>query len=59
MGSIIYFGLCLLVAFFGRKRVLRFWGTLFLGILLTPVVSALVLVLGSPVVEPPRRRETA
>lgn len=51
MGSIIYLGLCILVGFFGRKRVLRFWGTFLLGILLTPLVSALVLVMGAPIGE--------
>ncbi len=57
MGSIIYFGLCFVVAFFGRGRIMRFWGTLFLGILLTPIVPALVLVLGAPILD--RRRRTA
>ncbi len=49
MGSIIYFGLSLVVAWFGRHRIMRFWGTLFLSILLTPIVPALVLILGAPV----------
>ncbi|MEO8033724.1 MAG: hypothetical protein ABI837_04780 [Acidobacteriota bacterium] len=49
MGSIVYFSLCVIVAWFGRRRMLRFWGTLLLGIFLTPVVSLLVLVMGAPI----------
>lgn len=49
MGSIVYFSLCLLVAFFGRRRLLRFWGTLLLGVFFTPLVPALILVMGTPV----------
>lgn len=48
MGAILYFVACAIVAFFGRHRVQRWWGTLILSILLTPVFMAVVLWLTAP-----------
>lgn len=39
---------CLIVAWFGRNRLLRFWGTLILAIFATPLVTAIILLLGGP-----------
>jgi hypothetical protein len=45
VGAILYFAACLVLAFLGRHRILRWWGTLILSILLTPIVMAVVLLL--------------
>jgi len=47
VGAIFYFAACLIVAFFGSRRVLGFLGTLILGILLTPIAAAIILLLGT------------
>ena len=51
MGSIVYLLLCLIVGFFGRRRVLRFWGTFFLAVAGTPIVAAIILIAGAELSE--------
>jgi len=48
VGSIIYLIACLIVAFFGRKRVLRFIGTFIISIVITPILMALILFVTAP-----------
>jgi hypothetical protein len=50
----VYLVLCIAVAWIGRNRTLRFWGTFLLAFLFTPLIVALVLIIGTPV----RRKET-
>jgi predicted PurR-regulated permease PerM len=63
VGAILYFVACAIVAFFGRHRVQRWWGTLILSVVLTPVLVAIVLLLTAPrlphVVRRTERIETA
>ena len=42
---ILYFAICLLVAFLGRNRGLGFLATLLLSILLTPLVATIILLI--------------
>jgi hypothetical protein len=44
----IYFVLCLIAALFGVRRLIGFWGTLFLSIMLTPLVMLIMLLLTAP-----------
>lgn len=44
----IYLGLCLLVAVRGTRTRIGFWGTLFLSMLITPVLMYLALILLNP-----------
>jgi hypothetical protein len=41
--SLIYVGLCLLIAWVGKRRPLGFWGYFFASIILTPIVGCLLL----------------
>jgi hypothetical protein len=45
---VLYLLSCLLVAYFGRDRVLGFWGSLILGVVFTPFLVAVMLLLGGP-----------
>ena len=40
---LLYFGLCLLIAFVGRNRPFGFWGYFFSSVFLTPLVGCLLL----------------
>jgi hypothetical protein len=44
----VYFVLCLIAALFGIKRLIGFWGTLFLSVMLTPLVMLVMLLLTAP-----------
>jgi len=44
----IYIAGAVLVGFFGRRRVFRFWGFFLLSIFLTPIVIGLILILSAP-----------
>lgn len=44
----IYFVLCLIAALFGMRRVIGFWGTLFLSVMLTPLIVLVGLLLLAP-----------
>lgn len=46
--AFIYAALCLLVAWFGRKRQIGFAGFFVLSVLLTPLIMMLVYLLGAP-----------
>lgn len=53
----IYLLLCLLVGFKGMGSRLGYWGTVFLGAIITPIVMYLVLLLASALPSiPPRPR---
>ena len=41
----LYFALCLLVGYLGRKREIGFAGFFVLSILLTPLITALILLI--------------
>jgi len=43
----IYLGVCLVLGWLGRNRILGFWGNLMLA-MLAPPVAALVIFAGSP-----------
>lgn len=45
---LIYVGLCFLVALRGTRTRIGFWGTLFLSMLITPVLMYLALILLNP-----------
>ncbi len=45
----IYLIVCALTAYFGRNTRIGYWGTLFLSVLVTPVVVIIVLILLGPV----------
>lgn len=45
---IAYAGLCVLVAYLGRAREIGFAGFLVLSVILTPLVTALVLLISGP-----------
>lgn len=47
VGVLVYVGLCALVGYLGRDRVVGPWGYFLLSILLTPFVMSLVLLLGA------------
>lgn len=44
----IYLGLCLAVAFLGRKRKWGFWGYLWSSVLLSPILGMLFLLASDP-----------
>ena len=44
----VYVLASVLVGFFGRRRVFRFWGFFLLSLFLTPVVIGLILILSAP-----------
>lgn len=44
----IYLVLCLIAAFFGRRRAMGFFGTLLFSLLLTPILVGAVLLLTAP-----------
>lgn len=41
--TIVYIGLCLIIALIGSNRKFGFWGYFFCSLFLTPVIGALVL----------------
>ena len=43
-----YFVLCLIAGLFGMKRLIGFWGTLFLSVMLTPLLMLIMLLLTAP-----------
>jgi fumarate reductase subunit C len=44
----IYFVLCLIAGVFGMRRVIGFWGTLFLSVMLTPLIMLVMLLMLAP-----------
>lgn len=52
---LVYLALCVVVAWLGRNRMLRFWGNFILAFFVSPLVVALVLFVGTSV----RRKVTA
>jgi hypothetical protein len=42
---ISYLLLCFIVAYFGRKRSMTFWGYFFASIVLTPLVGVLLVII--------------
>lgn len=44
----VYLILCVAVAWIGRNRILRFWGNFLLSIIITPLIVALILLIGAP-----------
>jgi hypothetical protein len=44
----VYLILCFAVAWLGRHRILRFWGNFLLAFLVSPLVVALILIIGAP-----------
>jgi len=40
---VLYLLLCALIGFLGRNRLMGFWGYFFGSVLLTPIVSALLV----------------
>ena len=42
--QVAYLGLCMLVAGFGRKKVMGFWGLFFGSIILSPIIGLLLLI---------------
>jgi hypothetical protein len=47
VGFLAYVGLCALVGYLGRERTVGFAGYFVLSLLLTPLVMALVLLVGA------------
>jgi hypothetical protein len=45
----VYLIASVFVAWLGRNRMLRFWGNLVLSLILTPLIVAIVLIVGTPV----------
>ena len=45
----VYLLLCFAVAWIGRNRILRFWGNFLLAFLASPLIVALILIVGAPV----------
>jgi hypothetical protein len=41
--QLIYIALCLAVGFFGRNKVMRFWGNFFCAIVLSPIIGGLII----------------
>lgn len=41
--QLIYIALCLLVGFFGRNKVMRFWGNFFCSMVLSPIIGGLII----------------
>ncbi|MCC1493261.1 hypothetical protein [Cognatishimia sp. F0-27] len=48
LGPMIYLGLCLLIALFGVRRKLGFWGYFFGSIALTPILGLVLLLASDP-----------
>ncbi len=44
----IYLVLCLVAGLFGVRRVIGFWGTLFLSVMLTPLIMLVMLLMLAP-----------
>ncbi len=44
----IYLVLCLVAGLFGMRRVIGFWGTLFLSVMLTPLIMLIMLLMLAP-----------
>ncbi|MBM3807747.1 MAG: hypothetical protein FJW22_06070 [Acidimicrobiia bacterium] len=44
----VYFALCLVAGLFGMRRVIGFWGTLFLSVMLTPLIMLIMLLMLAP-----------
>jgi hypothetical protein len=44
----VYLILCFVVAWIGRNRILRFWGNFVLAFLVSPLIVALILIIGAP-----------
>lgn len=44
----IYAVLCVIAGLFGIRRLIGFWGTLFLSVMLTPVIMLVMLLLTAP-----------
>ena len=44
----VYFVLCLVAGLFGMRRVIGFWGTLFLSVMLTPLIMLIMLLMLAP-----------
>ncbi|HWI20963.1 MAG TPA: hypothetical protein VNT81_24580 [Vicinamibacterales bacterium] len=44
----IYLVLCLIAGLFGMRRVIGFWGTLFLSVMLTPLIMLIMLLMLAP-----------
>lgn len=47
VGILLYVGLCGLVGYFGRERAIGFAGYFVLSLLITPLMMALVLLVGA------------
>jgi hypothetical protein len=45
----VYLIASVFVAWLGRNRILGFWGNLILALILTPLIAAIVLIIGTPV----------
>jgi len=45
---LIYLGFSILVAYSGKKVIIGFWGLLFMCIFLTPLLTAILIVLLKP-----------
>ena len=52
---LVYVVLCMVVGFFGRRRLIGFWGFVFLSVMLTPLVTGLFIFFAAPV----KRRRVA
>lgn len=44
----IYAVLCIVAGLFGMRRVIGFWGTLFLSVMLTPLIMLIMLLMLAP-----------
>jgi hypothetical protein len=44
----IYAVLCVIAGLFGMRRVIGFWGTLFLSVMLTPLIMLVMLLMLAP-----------
>lgn len=44
----VYLALCLIAGLFGMRRVIGFWGTLFLSVMLTPLLMLIMLLMLAP-----------
>lgn len=44
----IYAVLCIIAGLFGMRRVIGFWGTLFLSVMLTPLIMLVMLLMLAP-----------
>ena len=41
--QLIYIALCLVIGFFGRNKVMRFWGNFFCSMVLSPIIGGLII----------------